>query len=77
MEIIADFLNPYILIGAEGILVEGIRRVCKWEDNCIILTTVNSKITVTGKGLRPEYKSLDSLLVKGKVDSVGFERRKG
>lgn len=76
MEFIDDFLEPYMLIGAHGILVESIRQVCKWEDKTVEIVSGNKRVTITGEDLKIEYKSLDSLLVKGKVKEIEFERKK-
>lgn len=74
MELLADFLNPYILIGAEGILIDGIKRICEWNDECIEVVSGGKIITVCGKGLKMLYKSMDSMLVSGKVERIEFKR---
>ncbi len=76
MEVFADFLHPYILIGADGILIDGIKRVCKWGDETVEAATRDKIITVKGKRLKMEYKTQDSLLVSGMVEAVEFGRVK-
>ncbi len=76
MEVFADFLHPYILIGADGILIDGIKKVCKWNDDTIEALTHNTLVTVKGKKLKMEYKTQDSLLVSGRVASVEFGKVK-
>ena len=74
MEMIMNFLCPYIFIGPEGVLVEGVRRVCKWNDECIELISGDRIITIEGCKLKMQYKSMDSLLVNGTVKQIGFQR---
>ncbi|MBR6633949.1 MAG: YabP/YqfC family sporulation protein [Clostridia bacterium] len=74
MEIIANFLNPYVFIGSEGILVEGIRRVGKWQNECIEVESADKVLTICGERLKMEYKSMDSLLVKGRIEKIEFRR---
>ncbi len=71
MEIFSDFLHPYIFISGEGILIEGMRRIIVWEENCIILQA-REKIRVSGEGLKLEHKGQDAVSVRGKVLSLEF-----
>lgn len=75
-KMLGDFLNPYIIIGADGILVDGIKRVCKWENEKIEAVSKDKRIIISGEKLKMEYKTLDSLLVRGKVEKIEFARDK-
>ena len=75
METIGGFLTPYIFVGEEGILIEGIRRIVKWEESCIEVALLRGRVAVEGKGLRLEHKTLDSMLVTGHIHSLAFGRR--
>ncbi len=70
MEIIRGFLEPFITVGSEGIMIEGVRRMISWEAERIELATRIKKITLVGKGLKMEYKSLDAILIRGQIDRI-------
>lgn len=74
MEIIANFLNPYVFIGTEGILIEGIRKVSKWQNECIEVESSAKTLVICGERLKMEYKSMDSLLVRGRIEKIEFKR---
>ena len=74
MEIIANFLNPYVFIGSEGILIEGIRKVGKWQNECIEVEASDKVLTICGERLKLEYKAMDSLLVRGRIEKIEFRR---
>lgn len=76
MEMISDFLSPFIFIGSEGILIEGVKSVYKWEEGTMDVRAGNKRLTVCGRKLRPEYKSGDSLLIKGKIEKIELGRSK-
>lgn len=76
MEILCGFLHPYVFIGPEGVLVEGIRRIYLWNGDRIELMA-GRRITILGERLEIEYKSLDSVLIKGRVTEVSFMKERG
>lgn len=76
MEMISDILSPFIFIGPEGILIEGVKSVHKWEEGTMEVSAGNKRLTVFGKKLRPEYKSGDSLLIKGRIEKIELGRRR-
>ena len=71
---ISDFLSPYIFIGSADILIEGVKNVYKWDSDLMELRAGNKRVAVYGKKLRPEYKTNDMLLIKGKVDKIELRR---
>lgn len=75
MEAINLFLHPYIFIGPEGALVEGARKILSWDSECIEMLS-GRKIKITGKRLKIEYKTMDTLLVKGKIFNISFSEEK-
>ena len=76
MEILCGFLHPYVFIGPEGVLVEGIRRIYLWNGDRIELMA-GRRITILCERLEIEYKSLDSVLIKGRVTEVSFMKERG
>lgn len=74
MEMISDFLNPYIFIGSEGILIEGVKKVYKWENGLMEIRAGNKRVAVYGKKLCPEYKTNDMLMIKGTVEKIELGR---
>ena len=74
MEIIKDFLHSYVFIGPQGALVEGVKKINRWQEDCIEVIS-QDKIVVCGKNLRVENKSMDSLLVKGNIEKIEFIKR--
>lgn len=75
METKCLFLHPYIFIGPEGALIEGVKRIVRWDCEGIEMVS-GRKITVKGKKLEIEYKSMDTLLVKGDICEIFFSRVK-
>jgi|GEM_PF-1656090 len=75
MEIINDFLHSYVFIGPEGALIEGVKKIQRWQEECIEVIS-QDKIVVCGKGLRVENKSMDSLVVKGSIEKIEFIKKK-
>ena len=71
METINLFLHPYIFVGPEGALVEGVKKILCWDTECIEMLA-GKRIIITGKRLRIEYKSSDALLVKGNICQIVF-----
>ncbi len=69
MEIFSDFLKPYIFMSGEGVLVEGIRRILVWDEECIILQA-RERIKIAGEKLKLEHKGLDAVSVSGRVKSL-------
>ena len=76
MKMISDLFEPDILVGAEGVLIDGIEALCKWENDIIEVRAKRKTVTVKGTNLRLEYKSLDALMVRGNVETIEFARRK-
>lgn len=72
MELLFDFLAPYIFIGAEGIIIEGVKHIKKWDRGEIVVTSPINTITLAGKKLEIEQKTTDTLLIKGAVSSMTF-----
>ncbi|MBQ5746657.1 MAG: YabP/YqfC family sporulation protein [Clostridia bacterium] len=75
MEIMCGFLHPYVFIGPEGALVEGIKRIYLWNGERIELTA-GRRIIILGERLEIEYKSMDSVLIKGRISAISFAREK-
>ena len=75
MEIMCGFLHPYVFVGPEGVLVEGIKRIYLWNGERIELMA-GKRIVILGEKLEIEYKSMDSVLIKGKRDDIYFVREK-
>ncbi len=75
MEKIAELLTPYVFVGNEGMLIDGIKCVHKWEEDCIQLIAVGKIITVEGRRLKLEHKSLDSILISGRITTIIFGKR--
>lgn len=73
METIGQFLHPYIFIGPEGALIEGVKKIIRWDSECIEMTA-GGRVRLEGKRLEIEYKSMDSLLVKGRIETISFLR---
>ncbi len=76
METISLFLHPYIFIGPEGALVEGIKKIIRWDGECIEMSA-GGRVRIEGKRLEIEYKSMDSLLVKGRIEGIFFIKERG
>ncbi|MBQ7897302.1 MAG: YabP/YqfC family sporulation protein [Clostridia bacterium] len=76
METISLFLHPYIFIGPEGALVEGVKRIVRWDSECIEMIS-GRRVRIEGKRLEIEYKSMDSLLVKGRIEGIFFLKERG
>ena len=75
MEMVNGLMHSFIFIGPDGALVEGVRRIYRWEDGLIELLA-ERRLTLTGSGLRVEHKSMDTLLIKGRIDNISFEKRR-
>ncbi len=75
MEIMCGFLHPYVFIGPEGALVEGIKRIYLWDGERIELMA-GGRIIILGERLEIEYKSMDSVLIKGRISDISFAREK-
>ena len=75
MEIMCGFLHPYVFIGPEGALVEGIKRIYLWDGERIELMA-GGRIIILGEKLEIEYKSMDSVLIKGRISAISFAREK-
>lgn len=73
MEILNDFIHPYIFISGEGVLFEGEVKIIRWEENCIILKC-RERIKVSGEGLSLKYKGDGGIGVHGKILSLEFEK---
>lgn len=71
MEIISSFIHPYIFVGDEGVYVEGVKRIFRWESDVIVLQS-GKRLEISGDGLRIEYKSADTILVSGRVEKIEF-----
>lgn len=75
MEIMCGFLHPYVFVGPEGALIEGIKRIYLWNGDRIELMA-GRRIVILGEKLEIEYKSMDSVLIKGKITDLSFVREK-
>ncbi len=73
MELLNDFIHPYIFISGEGVLFEGEVKIIRWEENCIILQC-RERIKVSGERLSLKYKGDGCIGVVGKILSLEFER---
>lgn len=73
MDILQKFINPYIFMSSEGMLVEGTNRIIVWENERIILQS-REKICVTGESLRLECRGEKTVLLKGRIHSVEFSK---
>lgn len=73
---ISDLFEPDIMIGAGGVLIDGIRGLSRWESDTVEVRSKSKTVTVTGKNLRLEYKSLDALMICGDIEAIEFTRRK-
>ena len=73
---ISDLFEPDIMIGAEGVLIDGIKGLNYWESDTVQVRSKSKTVTVTGKNLSLEYKSLDALMICGDIDTIEFTRRK-
>lgn len=71
MDILSDFIKPYIFISGEGMLIEGTAKIILWEKDCIILAA-RDKITVTGENLVLDHKGHGSVLISGQIFAVEF-----
>ncbi len=74
MERLADFLTPFIFVGPEGALIEGVKRIVGW-DECEIEIEAGRRIAISGNRLKVGYKSSDSVLIKGRIREIRFEGR--
>lgn len=72
MERLAGFLTPFIFVGPEGALIEGVKRILRW-DECEIALLAGRTVVILGKGLKVGYKSSDSVLIKGRITAINFE----
>ncbi len=75
MELVMDFISPYIFIGAEGVMIEGVRRITLWEEEKIELQLTRSNMTIEGKGLNFEYKSDEVIMISGSVEKIEFFKK--
>ena len=73
MELIAGFLTPYIYVGEQGILIEGIKSIRRWENGTIVVASPLGSIRIIGKGLEIDQRTEDHLLIKGRATSIEFE----
>ncbi len=71
MEVISGFIRPYIFVGDEGAFIEGVKKIVKWEETCIEILS-GGRLCIEGERLKIEYKSLDTILVKGRIESISF-----
>lgn len=71
MEYFDDFTKPYIFVSGEGMLIEGVSKICVWEELRIVVIC-REKITVTGENLTLDYKGQRALLLKGKISALEF-----
>lgn len=69
MEMRCGFLHPYVFLGPEGALIEGVRRIYLWNGERIELMA-GRRITLEGECLEIEYKSQDCVLIKGKIKRI-------
>lgn len=75
MELVMDFISPYIFIGAEGVMIEGVRRITLWEEEKIELQLTRSNMAIEGKGLNFEYKSDEVIMISGSVEKIEFFKK--
>ena len=75
MEIISGLIRPYIFVGDEGAFIEGVKKVIKWQEDCIEIFSGGS-ISIEGEKLKIEYKSMDTILVNGKIKSISFSKKR-
>lgn len=73
MEIISGLIHPYIFVGDEGAFIEGVKKVVRWEEECIEILS-GGRLSIEGERLRIEYKSMDTILVKGRIKSISFSK---
>lgn len=77
MELVMDFISPYIFIGAEGVMVEGVNRITFWEEGKIELQLTRRNMTIEGKNLNFEYKSDEIIMISGSVERIEFFKKGG
>ena len=75
MQIISGLIHPYIFVGDEGAFIEGVKKVVKWQEDCIEIISGGS-ISIEGEKLKIEYKSMDTILVNGKIKSISFSKKR-
>lgn len=75
MELVMDFISPYIFIGAEGVMIEGVRRISFWEKDKIELQLVGKNMSIEGRNLNFEYKSDEVIMISGSVEKIEFFKK--
>ncbi len=75
MERLAELLTPFIFVGPEGALIEGVKRIVGW-DECEIEIEAGRRIVISGKKLAVGYKTNGSVLIKGRINEIRFEGRR-
>lgn len=66
MEIMNDFIKPYIFLSGEGVLVEGCVRIVSWESERIILVA-RDRLSISGCDLKLDFKGSGAAFVSGKI----------
>ena len=63
------------LIGRERLTVSGVEDVERFDEGCIVMSTCEGTLIVTGEGLHIGKLSLDGgeLHVDGRIDAIAFE----
>ena len=62
------------IIGFDEILIENYKNILEYQDILIKINTFEGAITVYGFGLKLEQMTDEDIKVKGKIDSIEFER---
>lgn len=62
------------ITGAEYMLVENHRGILEYGSECIIIAVQNGKITISGTGLSLGGMNRDELVIKGRIQTVEWEK---
>ena len=62
------------IIGFDEILIENYKNILEYQDILVKLNTFEGAITIYGFNLKLEQMTDEDIKVKGKIDSIEFER---
>ena len=62
------------LIGFDEILIENYKNILEYQDILIKINTFEGAVTIYGFNLKLEQMTDEDIKVKGKIDTIEFER---
>jgi len=62
------------LIGFDEILIENYKNILEYQDILVKINTFEGTVTIYGLNLKLEQMTDEDIKVKGKIDTIEFER---